>query len=236
MSKEPISKERPPNEHELVAFLRSLDARAPEALHAKVQALIEERSGAAARRGRLSRGLVARRSWLTGGVAVACAVVIVLLVSLGGPSPSTPTLDTLAAAALRPATRVAPSESQSRHTQLAASVEGVAFPYWGARFGLRSSGSRTDRIAGHAVQTVFYTDSRGQRIGYSILAGRPAPGVTGGSLAVRGATDYRVLVARGRTVIAWLRSGHLCVIAARGVAPATLLRLARWSTGTPRDA
>ena len=56
----------------------------------------------------------------------------------------------------------------------------VPFPYWEDRFGWNSTGSRTDRVDGRSITTVFYTDSHGRRIGYAILAGSPAPQVAGG--------------------------------------------------------
>ena len=54
-------------------------------------------------------------------------------------------------------------------------VGGVTFPSWERAFGWRATGARTDTVGGREVTTVFYANSRGQRIGYAIAAG-PRPG------------------------------------------------------------
>src|ERR1700730_458996 len=97
--------------------------------------------------------------------------------------------------------------------------------------GARSPGSRTDRVGGRAVTTVFYADAGGRRIGYAIVAGTPAPRSTGGAIAWRKKTPYRLLTENGTAVVTWLRDGHLCVVSGRGVSSATLLRLASWGNG-----
>jgi Sigma-70 region 2 len=122
-----------------------------------------------------------------------------------------------------------PSESPADHAQLAVSVDGVPFPYWEDRFGWHSTGSRTDRVDGRSITTVFYSDSHGRRIGYAILAGTSAPQVAGGVIAWRGGVSYRLLTKNGAAVVTWLRDGHLCVVSGRDVSSATLLRLASWS-------
>ena len=111
---------------------------------------------------------------------------------------------------------------------LAAAVQGVAFPYWEERFGWRATGARSDHVNGRAVTTVFYADRHGRQIGYAIVHGTPAPKQDRGGIALRGGTRYRVLQLHGATVVSWLRDGHLCVLAARGVDGATLLALASW--------
>jgi hypothetical protein len=127
---------------------------------------------------------------------------------------------------LRAATLPAPPESQTHHAQLAVAVDGVPFPYWSERFGWRSTGSRTDRVDGRSITTVFYGDSRGRRVGYAILAGTPVPRIDGGEVTWRGGVSYRLLSGSGAAVVTWLRDGHLCVVSGRGVSSATLLWLA----------
>ena len=134
-----------------------------------------------------------------------------------------------AAPTLRAATLPAPPESSANHAQLAVAVDGVPFPYWEDRFGWRSTGTRSDRIDGRTVTTVFYSDAAGRRIGYAILAGTPAPRIDGGVVAWRGGVPYRLLTANGAAVVTWLRDGRLCVVSGRGVSSATLLKLASWS-------
>jgi hypothetical protein len=104
----------------------------------------------------------------------------------------------------------------------------VDFPYWEERFGWRATGARSDRVNGRAVTTVFYADRHGRQIGYAIVAGTPAPKQDGGEIAWRGGTRFRVQQLHGATVVSWLRGGHLCVLAGRGVSGATLLAVASW--------
>ena len=53
------------------------------------------------------------------------------------------------------------------------------------------------------MTTVFYADDRGQRIGYAIVAGTPAPGIgEGGVTKWRGGTPYRLLTENGIRVLA----------------------------------
>jgi hypothetical protein len=134
-----------------------------------------------------------------------------------------------AAPTLRAATFPAPPESEAHHAQLAAAVDGVPFPYWEDRFGWRSTGTRSDRIEGHMVTTVFYANSSGRRIGYAILAGSPAPRIGGGVIAWRRGVPYRLLSKNGTSTVTWLRDGHLCVLSGHGVSGTTLLRLASWA-------
>jgi hypothetical protein len=108
----------------------------------------------------------------------------------------------------------------------------VSFPYWRERFGWRSSGARSDSVAGRTVTTVFYSDAHGRRVGYAIVSG-PAWTTQGGTVIWHGDTSYRVLDQHGATVVTWQRDGHLCVVAGRGVSAPTLLRLAGWSNAQP---
>jgi hypothetical protein len=217
------------DEQERIAeLLRSFDVPAPESLHRRIESLVaSHQSQRHARRG------LGRFSplGLAGAGAVAAAVVAVaIVVGLGGGG-SVPTVSFSQAAAstLRAATLPAPGESQVHHAQLAVAVNGVPFPYWEDRFGWRSTGSRTDRVDGRSITTVFYADSSGRRIGYAILAGTPVPRVSGGVVVWRGGVSYRLLTENGVAVVTWLRDGHLCVVSGRGVSSAMLLGLASWS-------
>jgi hypothetical protein len=166
-------------------------------------------------------------------VAAAVAAVAIAVGVGGGGSAPTVSFGQAAASTLRAATLPAPSESPAHHAQLAVAVDGVPFPYWSERFGWRSTGSRTDRVDGRSITTVFYADSSGGRIGYAILAGTPAPRVGGGVIAWRGGVSYRLFAENGAAVVTWLRDGHLCVVSGRGVSSATLLRLVSWSDHVP---
>jgi hypothetical protein len=233
-----MTERRPQTESELVEFVRAIDVPAPHSLHREVESLIAGRSQLA-RRGRVTgsspRGArslgPARRLAAAGALAAVAAVAVAIASSSGGGASSALSLREASSLTLRPATASAPSESISNRAQLRASVDGVSFPYWGERFGWRATGARTDRVGGRAVTTVFYADTSGRRIGYAIVAGTPAPRSTGGVVAWREQTPYRLLTENGTAVVTWLRHGHLCVVSGRGVSGATLLRLASWSDG-----
>jgi hypothetical protein len=222
-----MTERRPQTQAELIEHLRALDVAAPEPLHERVEALVAERTAPARRR----RGL-GSPAWAlaAGGAMAAAAVAVALLVSAGGSS-SPPNVRAAAALALTRPTAAAPAESASNRSQLAAAVDGVAFPYWEEGLGWRSVGARSDRVAGRTVTTVFYADPQGRRIGYAIVGGTPPPALTGGVATQRGGTEYRVLSVDGAGAVVWLRDGHLCVVAGRGVDSATLLRLASWDRG-----
>jgi hypothetical protein len=214
-------------ESELVEFVRSIDVRAPESLHSQVQALVAD---ASRRRGRPRMGhrrSPALASYAFAGALAAAVAAIVIAIALGGGG-NGPFIRQASALTLDRATAAAPREAPHSSGQLAAAVEGVAFPYWEERFGWRSTGIRRDYVNGRAVTTVFYADRRGRRIGYAIVAGTPAPKQDGGAIAWSNGTRFHVQQLHGATVVSWLRDGHLCVVAGRGVSGATLLALASW--------
>ncbi len=221
-----MSEQRQNPEAELIERVRAIDVRAPEELHTRVQALVVEHTGGSRSRGGMrwsgARGLIAG-----GCVAAAAAVLIVLVLAPSGGS-SALNVRAVSAVALRASTTLAPSEDPRERGALAENVNGVSFPYWKGRFGWRASGARRDTIDGRTVNTVFYTNARGERIGYAILAGTPAPLASGGVVVARHGHPYRLLNEHGVTSVVWLRKGHLCVVAGRGVSSATLLALASW--------
>jgi hypothetical protein len=224
-----MSEQHDSREAELIAMIRAIDVPAPERLHRRTEALIARRAGER-RRGR------AYSLWprLGAAAALVAAVAIVLAVVAGsGGGGSAPfSLRAATALALERATKAAPAENSSRRAQLMASVDGIPFPYWEEHFGWRSTGERTDRVAGRNVTTVFYSNSAGRRVGYAIVAGTPAPNATGGSIHWRAGTPFKLREIDGTRVVTWLRNGHLCIVAGRGVGGATLLSLASWHERT----
>jgi hypothetical protein len=229
-----MTEQRPLTESELVDHVRSVDVRAPRDLHDRIEQMVAERTSprrTSQSRGPSTRPQPALGRRLAAGLALAAAVVAVLLVALtgGGGGAHGPTVSTASALTLRPATAAAPRKDQrSGGTELAAAVDGVPYPYWADRFGWRSTGSRIDRLGGRTVRTVFYANARGQRVGYAIVAGTPAPRTSGGVVIWRDGTAYRLLGAGDVRIVTWLRNGHTCVVSGRGVSSATLLTLASW--------
>jgi hypothetical protein len=215
-----MSARRPDSEPEMLELLRSSDVRAPQELHDRIDAMVTEH---AARHPRpATTGTVPRHRIIA--VAIGALAVLAVAIVLAGSGPSS--LDVRGASALALAPATAPHEQSGDPAYLAVAVDGVAFPSWEGRLGWYSSGTRTDRVGGRTVRTVFYTNDAGQRIGYAIVAGTPAPAVTGGVFVWRGATAYRLLSEPGTRAVAWLRDGRLCVLAGRGVSSGTLLHLA----------
>jgi hypothetical protein len=230
-----MSEPRPPRtESELVEFVRSIDAPAPDSLHREVHALISAGRNRPLRAGLLAfrAGTITSARSLLSATALAAVTVAVLVIALsGGADNATMTLREASAPTLRPATAAAPPERAGSRARLAAAVDGVSFPYWEERFGWRSTGARSDRVGGHAMTTVFYADGHGHRIGYAIVAG-VAPQVSGGTVAWRRGTRYRLSFANGAPVVTWQREGRMCVLSGRGVSTATLMRLAGWEEPT----
>jgi hypothetical protein len=216
-----MSERDPHIESELIEHLHAIEVRAPRELHDRIEALVAERSGS-------RRRPVGGRLQLAGAMALA-VIVAALAVSLADSGGSSQlTLGATVALTQRPATTSAPADNPHNGTELAVAVDDVPFPYWEDRFGWRSTGSRTDNVDGREITTVFYANRDGQRIGYAIVAGTPAPAVGGGIVRWRGGTPYRLLRAGSSEVVSWQRDGHLCVIAGRGIGNATLLALASW--------
>ena len=143
-----------------------------------------------------------------------------------GTSSSSLEVRAASALALGPATAPAPHALSADPAYLAAAVDGVAFPSWEGGSGWYPAGARTDRVGGRTVTTVFYSDDAGRRIGYAIVAGTPAPAVSGGVVVWRGAIAYRLLGEPGTRAVAWLRQDGCACSRAGGSA-------ARRSCGSP---
>lgn len=220
--------QRPANESELIELIHAIDEPAPERLHRRTEALIARHAqgGGDKRATRLRLGAV--------GALTSVAVLVAVLVLSASPSGSGSfNLQSATTLTLRPATSPAPHESKVRRAQLTAAVEGISFPYWGERFGWRSSGARSDRVDGRTVTTVFYSNASGQRIGYAIVGGTPPPTLPAVGIQWRAHTPYRLSSEDGSRVVTWVRDGHLCIVAGRGVTGSTLLRLASWDERAP---
>jgi hypothetical protein len=202
-----------------VELTAAVEVRAPASLHRQVEAM------APARRRRM---FATPRLGFAAAAATALVAAAVAIGLSGRPSPGL-SVRQAAALTLSPPTMPAPAESRAHRAQLAVAVGGVPFPYWRERFGWRSSGARTDLLAGRSVTTVFYSNAEGRRIGYAIASGS-APTVHGGTVVRSWGVPYRVLTQGDATVVTWQRGGHLCVVSGRGVSARTLLSLASWGS------
>lgn len=214
-----------------VAMMAAVEVRAPARLRGEIEAMLSPGREGPAR----GRSFWRPRLGLALGAAATATAIAAVAIALSGGGSARLDVQQAAALALSPARTAAPAESKAHKAQLAASVDGVAFPYWKERFGWRSTGARGDTLAGRGVTTVFYTDNQGRRIGYAIVSG-PAPSTGGGTTVTRWGVSYRVLSHEGATVVTWRRGGHLCVMAGRGVSAHTLVSLASWDTKKPQAA
>jgi hypothetical protein len=219
----------PDDEARLIELVRSIDVEAPRHLQDAIETMVAEAQRRHAGRIRAGAGLRLRVG-AAGAALTAAAVALVL--ALSGSGSDGLSLSQAAAMTLKGATLAAPAESRRDRAELTAAVDGIAFPYWGERFGWHSAGSRIDRVGGRTVRTVFYSDARGRRVGYAIVAGTPAPRIAAGAVRWRSGTEYRLTRLHGAEVVAWTRDGRLCVISGRGVDGATLLALASWDDKT----
>lgn len=201
-------------------LLRETTAAAPPALQHTIATMATDRRAR-------PRRAVARRFSLAGVGALAAAATVAVVLALTTGGANAPSVAEASKLALRPATVASPRENPSNHALLASSVDGVAYPYWGKRFGWRTDGARSDRLAGRTITTVFYANSRAQRIGYSIVDGKALPVPAGRAVAWRG-VSFRVLQSGAATVVTWRRAGHTCILTARDVPSKTLLALASW--------
>ncbi|HEV3321058.1 MAG TPA: hypothetical protein VG147_02570 [Solirubrobacteraceae bacterium] len=178
---------------------------------------------------RRSPSFLRRPPRLAAGVAFAAAVAVVLVLVLAtGGGTSAPTVLQASSSGLGTATGAAPAESPHNPHLLAASAAGIGYPYWGGKLGWRAVGARTDTVGGRTVTTVFYTDSRARRIGYSIVSGAALAIPAGSASVQRHGVSFHVLRHANPTIVTWREAGHTCILTARGVSAGTLMRLATW--------
>src|SRR5271165_4732545 len=111
-----MRKRTPQTESELVEFVRSIDARAPESLHRRVDSLIAE---SPARRRPISLRSFGTRQRLAAGAFAAALVAIAVALSLGGSTSPTLSLRRASALTLSEATAPGPAQNPSNPSQLA---------------------------------------------------------------------------------------------------------------------
>jgi anti-sigma factor RsiW len=214
-------------EHAVKLLRSTSEITAPEALRARLDALVAEPSQSAERKRRWPR---LRLSFALPAMAAVAAAVVVAVLIIGGNGTAGPTLPQTARAALSASTLPPPADSATNPAQLDVSVGGIPFPDWSRNIGWRTLGQRNDTLGGRRVVTVFYAGHKGTRIGYAIVSGPPI-NVSGDTTLHEGGNTYTLFNLGNARGITWRRDGHTCVIAGRGVSDAKLLALAGAESG-----
>jgi hypothetical protein len=206
-----------------ISMIRSVNTPAPDSLRLRIEGMTASARPRDRQRPRFRLRL--RLALPTTAAVAAAALVIVLLAGGVSSSPSSPSLRQTVRLALASPMYPAPPETNGTASTLADTAAGIPFPYWQRSVGWRALGSRHDQLSGRSITTVFYGSPNGERVGYSIVGGPPVP-VIGGVTALRRGVWFTLLREGSARLVTWLRSGHTCVIAGRGVSQRTLLRLA----------
>jgi hypothetical protein len=167
-----------------------------------------------------------RASGLGVGLAGATGAIAWTFIGLGGGQAAL-TVAQAATIAARPATAVVAEPSDDDVTLPRLSGAGLPFPYWEDSFGWHATGTRTDRIDGQSLTTVFYRRGA-QHIAYTIVAGDALSPVAGARIDVRAGTLLTTSTTGGRTVVTWQRQGHTCVLSGQDVPVSALVKLATW--------
>jgi hypothetical protein len=152
------------------------------------------------------------RPALAGGLAAALALVVAVVISLGGSRDSG--VVTAAGLSERPSTQAAQR-----------SFAGITYADWATRFRWFKVGGRTDVVDGRRTFTVFYRHTH-HRIGYTVIAGRPvAPPGDAEVLRANGVELHRFKLGKD-DVVTWVRNGRTCVLSGDVHNPFTLVKLA----------
>jgi hypothetical protein len=187
-------------QREALEAIRALGDLAPDRLRESITPVLD--------RPRPRRRLVA-------GAAAAGIAAIALLV-LSGSEPATPTLAQAAAlGALKPASgKLSDGER----------AWGIEFPDLERLGGWKDAGFRTDQVGNRAARTVYYAND-GRRIAYTILSAGSVQVPDGTRSWRRKGRPWYAFDQGGRTVVAWERHGHMCVVSASGLDGRRLVEL-----------
>jgi hypothetical protein len=164
---------------------------------------------------------------LAAAAAVLAAAAIATPLALLATSAAAPSLADALAPARRPAAARVQPPPDGRVILPQVTGAGLAFPYWGDRFGWQATGIRWDRVHGRTLTTVLYV--RGERsIAYTIVSGPPLSAPAAARIAIRGGTRLTSLSLAGRNVVTWMRRGHTCVLSGWNVPTNQLVALGAW--------
>ena len=198
--------------------------RAPQRLRERIEA---SRPSPAAR--------ARRRAGYSGALAGALAAVILALVLvLPGGTPGAPSLSEAAGlASLGPNAPAPAPDPDHPRVNLGPHLGNVYFPNWGARFGWRATGQRSDRIGGRLALTVYYDAGHGRRVAYTIVDAPALAVPRSSSVAVYGIAFHTLTIGH-RLIVTWERGGRTCVLSGAGVPVSVLRTLAAWHGSTGR--
>ena len=191
----------------------AVSERAPSHLRRQ----LDEVSARAGRRRTRPRAF--RRLTLLPAAGVLAAIIVALVLVLGGGTSVSPAIARAAAigarAALPPAT-LSPGAEQSQGVIPIYSTGGH-FPDWRSNGGWHEEGFGLDHLDGRALVTVDYAHGR-QLVAYSIAEAPVLAGQRAG---------FSSFTLGHRTVVSWTEAGQSCLLSSVNVPRATLLKLAR---------
>jgi hypothetical protein len=149
-------------------------------------------------------------------LALGAIALGVIALALPGSEPATPTLAQAAAlATLKPASGGIPDSERAW---------GLEFPDLAHLRGWKDAGSRADEVGNRAARTVYYVQG-GRRIAYTILSAGSVHVPDGTRSWRRKGSPWYAFDQGGRTVVAWERHGHMCVVSASGLDGRRLVEL-----------
>ncbi|HTU87098.1 MAG TPA: hypothetical protein VMF57_16085 [Solirubrobacteraceae bacterium] len=209
-------------ERRVARELRDGGPAVPDRLVHAVEAKVREAYGTDARRARTRRATGWRPAVAAGGLAVVIAALVIAAVGVGGGG-ARPSMTAAASLAFAPSTGPAPAARSA--TLLDTSYEGVTYPNY-AKFSVPATGTRTDRLEGRPVLTVFYRLSDGTRLSYTVFSGHAIPlPADAKSVVFDGVPLHWFSTSSGLSVVTLVRHGRTCVLAAP-VKPDVVLALA----------
>jgi hypothetical protein len=193
--------------------LRTGGPEAPPELLTAIRTRVREAYGPTpSRRARPPRrASLWRPSVAAPGLAAVCAVIAVLVLTLGSSGSGGPSLAAAARLALAPSTGTAPGTRNAK--LLDVSYEGVTYPSY-AKFHVPPTGVRSDHIGGRPAFTVFYRLRNGARMSYTVFSGKPV-GLPGDARHVvfQGVPLTTFSTRPGLAVVTLVRFGRTCVLA-----------------------
>jgi hypothetical protein len=198
-----------------IKAIRALNEPAPHALRTRIED---------ARR-RPAPAVRVRRFGLAGAFVAAAAALAVALVAILPSGAGGPSLSEAAAFTLQKPVSAAPRHEVDGALNL--EVDGVPYPYWTDSLGWKATGKRVDKVGGRVATTVFYAKGS-QRVGYTIVSGKPLSVPSGSSVTTLHGVRISSLGLRGNAVVTWQRKDHSCILSGRGVSRNELVKLAAW--------